>query len=267
MEQSTFSSEALNNQKLFYDSRFQEGYMQDFAGLYEACRLIAIKAILNQIKSSGFNPSTVLDYGCGEGRYLNVLKEFFPEASMSGSDISDKALQIAKGIQPDAQYIPMSDETVNLADKSFDLIISVEVLEHVKDVAKSINEIGRLLKPNGMVIISTPCANKYSIEWLFNRFTGGLQPSVDGYGRFATDEPGHLRRLNDKHLKSLFSNSGVDIYKIYHRAHLFESISPKGRIYKRIPNVAVAFSMLDWYLFKQFPNGSTMIALGKKHSY
>lgn len=264
MEKPSFSTEALNNQKLFYDSRFQEGYMQDFSGLYESCRVIAIKDILHNLKSTGLQPETILDYGCGEGRYLNVLKEFFPTAAISGSDISDKALQIAKGMQPDAQYMPMSDETVNLADNSFDFITSIEVLEHVKDVAKSISEIGRLLKPNGTALISTPCANKYSIEWVFNRFTNGLQPSADGYGRFATDEPGHLRRLNDNHLKSLCAEAGINITKIYHRAHLFESISPKGRIFKRMPSVAIGFSMLDWHLFKHLPNGATMVAIGRK---
>ncbi|HCF28618.1 MAG TPA: hypothetical protein DEV81_15765 [Cyanobacteria bacterium UBA11049] len=115
-----------------------------------------------------------------------------------------------------------------------------------------------------MVIISTPCANKYSLEWCQNRLTGGLQPSFDGYGRFSTDEPAHLRRLNDDHLKSLFSQTGIDIYKIYHRAHLFETIVRKGRTFRLLPFACVWFGMLDWHLFKHFPNGSTMIALGKK---
>jgi 2-polyprenyl-3-methyl-5-hydroxy-6-metoxy-1,4-benzoquinol methylase len=264
MTKQSISEEALNNQKQFYDSRFQAGYMQDFSDLYESCRLLAIKDIFNQVKASGFNPGIALDYGCGEGRYIELLKYFFPETSIYGSDISDKALQLAQTKYPYGKYIPMSDEAVNFADNSFDLVISIEVLEHVRDVAKSIQEISRLLKPQGIAIISTPCANKYSFEWFQNLFAGGFQPSFDNYGRFATDEPGHLRRLNDNHLKSLFSNVGVNVYKIYHRAHLFETLSPKGRLFKRIPQACVAFSMLDWHLFKHFSNGATMIALGRK---
>lgn len=254
---------ALNDQKQFYNSRFQAGYMQDFSDLYESCRLIAVQEIFKQV-SRGFNPTTALDYGCGEGRYIELLNKFFPETSIYGCDISDTALQIAQTKYPSGKYIYMSDETVDLADNSFDLIISIEVLEHVGNVEKSIQEIGRLLKPQGMAIISTPCANKYSFEWFQNRLTGGLQPSFDGYGRFATDEPAHLRRLNDAHLKLLCSQAGIDIYKVYHRAHLFETLVPKGRTFRLLPKVCVGLGMLDWYLFKHFSNGATMIALGKK---
>lgn len=260
----SIDEQALNAQKQFYNSRFEAGYMQDFFDLYESCRLIAMQAILKQVKASGFNPSTALDYGCGEGRYIELLNKFFPETSIYGCDISDTALQIAQTKYPSGKYISMSDETVDYADSSMDLIISIEVLEHVSNVEKSIQEIGRLLKPEGMVIISTPCANKYSFEWLQNRLSGGLQPSFDGYGRFATDEPAHLRRLNDAHLKSLCSQAGIDIYKIYHRAHLFETLVPKGRTFRLMPKICVGLGMLDWYLFKDFSNGSTMIALGKK---
>ena len=264
MTNESIDYEALNDQKQFYNSRFQAGYMQDFSELYESCRLIALKAILNSVKASGFNPSTALDYGCGEGRYIELLTDFFPDASIYGSDISDTALQIAQAKYSSAKYLTMSDETVNFTENYFDLIISIEVLEHVKNVEKSIAEISRLLKPQGMVIISTPCANKYSLEWSQNRLTGGLQPSFDGYGRFSTDEPAHLRRLNDANLKSLFSQAGVDIYKIYHRAHLFETIVPKGRTFRLLPRPCVWFGMLDWHLFKHFPNGASMVALGKK---
>lgn len=264
MTKESIDIEALNDQKQFYNSRFQAGYMQDFSDLYESCRLIAIRDILEQVKASGFSPSTALDYGCGEGRYIELLTEFFPTTSIYGSDISDTALQIAQAKYSSAKYLTMSDESVNFADSSFDLIISIEVLEHVRDVEKSIKEISRLLKPQGMVILSTPCANKYSFEWWQNRLTGGLQPSFDGYGRFSTDEPAHLRRLNDAHLKSLCSQAGIDIYKIYHRAHLFETLVPKGRTFRRMPKACVWLAMLDWHLFKHFSNGATMIALGKK---
>ena len=264
MSEQSYSYEALNNQKEFYDSRFKEGYMQDFSGLFESCRFYAMQDIFQHMKSSGFNPTTILDYGCGEGRYINLLKDFFPTSALHGCDISDEALAIAKNIYSSAQYTTMTDETVNLPDNSFDLIISIEVLEHVGDVARSVREISRLLKPQGITILSTPCANKFSFEWCQNRLIGGLQPSFDGYGRFKTDEPGHLRRLSDRHLKSLCSDVGIEVYKIYHRAHLFETLAPKGRLFKRIPQVCVGFGMLDWYLFKNLPNGSTMIALGKK---
>ena len=256
--------DVLNDQKQFYNDRFREGYMKDFAGVFEASRLYTFKEILNNMKAEGFNPVDILDYGCGEGRYIGILKEFFPESFIYGSDISDMGLSIAKKHYSFAQYISMSDEVVNFIDKSFDLIICIEVLEHVKDVKKSIKEIGRLLRHNGTVIITTPCSNKYSFEWAFNKLTKGLQQSFDGYNRFATDEPAHLRRLNDNDIIALFSKNDIDIYKIYHRAHFFTTLMMWKPMVILPESVRVWIGLIDWHLFKNFPNGATMVATGKK---
>lgn len=257
-------SDALDDQKQFYDNRFQEGYLKNFAGVFEASRLYTIRKILCNVKNEGFNPTNILDYGCGEGRYISILKEFFPESLIYGSDISDVGLSIAKENHPFVQCISMSDEAVNFADESFDLIVCVEVLEHVKNVKKSATEIGRLLKPNGIVIITTPCSNKYSFEWVINKLTNGLQRSFDGYCRFATDEPAHLRRLSDKDVIWLFYKSDIDIHKIYHRAHFFTTIM-MWRYMSILPeSIRVWIGLIDWHLFKNFSNGATMVAIGRK---
>lgn len=251
----------IGNQKQFYDMRYSKGYMKDFSDLYESCRLLTIKEMLNDLN---FNPFSILDYGCGEGRYLKVWKEFFPNAYIYGSDISDIGLKIAEKNFPYVEYISMSNENIKIDDKSIDMICSIEVLEHVRDVKKTISEFGRVLKPNGMFIITTPCANKYSLEWLINKVTGGLQKSFDGYCRFASDEPGHLRRLNSDEVKSLFSSHGMTIKKLYYRAHFFTTIMAFLPM-KILPvQIRVKISMLDWYLFKKYPNGATMIVIGQK---
>ena len=57
-------------------------------------------------------------------------------------------------------------------------------------------------------MLTTPCANPGSLEWVLNRRRGGLQRTADGYGRFATDEPGHLRRLTSRDLRVLLRAPG-----------------------------------------------------------
>ena len=49
--------------------------MQDFEGLFEAQRVYTIRKVLSRLRSDGFQPNAVLDYGCGEGRYISVLKD------------------------------------------------------------------------------------------------------------------------------------------------------------------------------------------------
>jgi len=260
------AGKALSDPKGFYDARYTAGYMTDFSDLFEACRVITVRQALGWLKAEGLTPRKVFDYGCGEGRYFGVLGEAFPEAELYGCDISERGIEIASEHHPSATLRVMADESIPFAE-TFDLVISVEVLEHVQDVHKAVAEISRVLAPNGRLLVTTPCANRYSLEWFQNRLRGGPEPSHDGFGRFATDEPGHLRRLTDRHLTELFARHGVRIDKIYHRAHGFTTLAhrlPRRSARPRWERARLQLAMLDWHLFKHLANGATMLALGHK---
>jgi SAM-dependent methyltransferase len=246
-----------------YDERYQHGYMQDFSDLYEACRVVTVRETLARLPGE---PRRVLDYGCGQGRYLDLLRERFPSASLVGSDISRVALDIARTRHPDAEYLPMDDERVPEDDGAFDLVLSVEVLEHVADVDLATREFGRLLAPGGFLVVTTPCANPGSLEWFLNRSSGGLQTSVDGFGRFATDEPGHLRRLASRDLRVLLARAGLVVDRVDFRAHLFTTLMARlpHRIARRVRPAAVAVALLDWRLMRRLPNGATMLVIAHR---
>lgn len=261
------AGKALSDPKEFYDARYNAGYMTDFSDLFEACRVITVRQVIGWLKAEGLSPRKVFDYGCGEGRYFDVLGEEFPQAKLFGCDISQRGIEIASELHPGATLRVMEDETIPF-DERFDLAISVEVLEHVQDVRKAVAEISRVLAPGGRLLVTTPCANRYSLEWFQNRLRGGLEPSHDGFGRFATDEPGHLRRLTDRHLVELFARHDVRIEKIYHRAHGFTTLAHHLRRQRRpgLERARLQLAMIDWKLFKHLPNGATMLALGRKLS-
>lgn len=246
-----------------YDQRYERGYMQDFSDLYEACRVVTVRETLARLPDE---PRRVLDYGCGQGRYLDLLRERFPIASLVGSDISRVALDIARRRHPEAEYLLMNDERVSEDDGAFDLILSVEVLEHVADVDIATREFGRLLAPGGILVVTTPCANPGSLEWFLNRRSGGLQTSADGFGRFATDEPGHLRRLTSRDLRVLLARAGVVVDRVDFRAQLFTTLMARlpQRIEPRVRPVAVAVALLDWRLMRRLPNGATMLVVAHR---
>ena len=123
-----------------------------------------------------------------------------------------------------------------------------------------------MLGAAGTLLLTTPCANRYSLEWVINRVRGGLEPSFDGFGRFATDEPAHLRRLNDVQLREVFAPYGVAFSRILHRSHFFTTLVER---FGRRPGVLpkswkVQAAMLDWHLLRMLPNGATIVALGHK---
>ncbi len=245
----------------FYDNRFQLGYQGAILESgYDACVLAALRwALRSDLALAG----AVLDYGCGQGRYLPVLTEMLPQADVIGADISPVALELARARCPAAPL--MLAESLGLpgvSPSSFDLIVMVDVIEHVADAEATVSEIHRLLRPGGRAVITTPCANPGSIGWLYSRIAGGFEPTPDGISRFVTDEPGHLRRLSSARARDLLGAEGLDVERIRWWGHL---IVPLMDRLERLPRAARRqLGLLDWRLFRRLPNGGAMILVVHK---
>jgi len=108
----------------------------------------------------------VLEIGCGRGFYLKTLKTIWPKLQVTGVDISQKYLDIAKGYLGDLNIrVVRGDATkLSFADNSFDRIIATEILEHIPDDQKAISEMYRVLKPGGIVMVTVPNKN-YPFLW------------------------------------------------------------------------------------------------------
>ena len=92
----TADEQARTAQRAFYDARYMRGYMSDFSDFYEALRVRTVKAVLERFQP----PAFALDYGCGEGRYLELLAQLYPQTALFGSDVSTVGLGIAKERNP-----------------------------------------------------------------------------------------------------------------------------------------------------------------------
>jgi ubiquinone/menaquinone biosynthesis C-methylase UbiE len=246
-----------------YDQRYRQGYMADFGDLYEACRLVAIRQTLHSRRLFPVKPNIAVDIACGQGRYSPVIKEAFPTCQIVGIDISSIALELAIKRFPEDRFIAAACESLPLADDAVDMVFSIETLEHVSDVRATIQEWGRVLKPGGRILFTTPCANKFSLEWFMMYFTGGLQPTEDGIGRFRRDEPAHLRRLSSRHIKEFFAEVGLQVIYSRFRTHFFTTVA-HDFLFRRFPRFAYRIASLDWRLLRKFPNGASMLVVGEK---
>jgi len=115
-----------------YNSLYQEEQLK---------KLNIIKEILTLKKSY-----KLLDVGCGTG----ISTYFFQDnCKVIGIDPCKELISKGKGdlIQASAESIPFSDHY-------FDIIISVTAIHNFKDIKKSLQEIKRVLKPNGQLVIS-----------------------------------------------------------------------------------------------------------------
>jgi SAM-dependent methyltransferase len=114
---------------------------------------------------------SMLDAGCGDGRYLAAVGTTgHVPGRLVGSDISERILETARataaahGVQP--ELVRANLEALPFADASFELVLSVQVIEHLLDPAAGLRELARVLRPGGTLLLSTDNA--------LNRITQGL---------------------------------------------------------------------------------------------
>lgn len=99
--------------------------------------------------------SKVLDYGCGNGRLLELIKVPFDD--YLGVDISAKLLEHARSKYPGYKYLHIPNESkLPIEDGAIDCIYSIAVFHHLnpKMAIAALEEIRRVLKPDGTVIIT-----------------------------------------------------------------------------------------------------------------
>ncbi len=97
----------------------------------------------------------VLDFGCGDGRLLVALGHRATERH--GVDVRCDRFPDIREAQPDLQLEEIGlDGVTKYPDDYFDTITIVEVIEHVGDERRTLHELGRILKPGGKLLLTTP---------------------------------------------------------------------------------------------------------------
>jgi cyclopropane fatty-acyl-phospholipid synthase-like methyltransferase len=152
--------------------------------------LLRKSCVLKLLKD--IHPRKVLDVGCGAGDMVHTLAD--RGAQVLGIDFSNEAIrhcqQLWKG-----EGVRFENTAIENIHEQFDLIVFMEVLEHIEDDAKALEEIHRLLNQKGYLILSVP-AHK-------DRFG----PS-DHY-------VGHFRRYDKNELLTLLEQGGFQVEVIW----------------------------------------------------
>jgi 2-polyprenyl-3-methyl-5-hydroxy-6-metoxy-1,4-benzoquinol methylase len=101
-----------------------------------------------------------LDAGCGDGRYLAALAAIGPlPARVVGVDIADTILATARrstaaaGMDP--ELVRGNLERLPFGEAEFDLVVSIQVIEHLLDPAAGARELARVLRPGATLLLST----------------------------------------------------------------------------------------------------------------
>jgi len=174
------------------------------------------------------NISSLLDIGCGNGQLLKFLLQQLEIPNLFGIDISLTALKIAKNMAPNAIFLYASADKLPFEDKSFDIIIASEVLEHLpyKVYEQTLKEISRVSKK--YILITVPNNEDLKRTYIRCPYCGCI------FSRCR-----HLRSFNEDILKVLFKN-----YQF--KVKILREIGPITRLYpKIILKIAIKLKILS----------------------
>lgn len=228
-------------------------------------RLRMIQAILDEYLPFEPKPGRVLDMGCGTGLMLKTLEDWKPV----GADFSGLALQfchsrgLKNNVRADVIHLPFKDN-------SLDLILALDLIEHVEHDDLLIKEFNRVLRPGGCLMATVP-AHPYL--WSdhdialhhFRRYTyksfgnllklGGLKPIKYTYGIcFLHPIIVVFRTLQKLWQKSL----GINRKKLP-KAHLIPMPVPLNAFF-------IGLLKIEAQLLRKFnlPQGTSLVTLARK---
>jgi len=101
-----------------------------------------------------YNPSSILDMGCGDGIFINAVKKEFPNISITGIDISPRRINGLKKRFPRDNFF-IEDVCDTKLKQQFDFVHSSQVIEHVENDKEMTREMERLLKNEGLLFCSS----------------------------------------------------------------------------------------------------------------
>jgi ubiquinone/menaquinone biosynthesis C-methylase UbiE len=136
---------------------------KSFAGLYIKKHKKILRKLgyyyARKLKDAGFCEGKIIDVGCGFGEMCMVLAEEFPDCEAVGVDLSVPLLDYARAnitdesIKNRVKFEMGNVEKMSFENDSFDVVFNVNMVHWVNDATSMLNEIERILKPQGYLFI------------------------------------------------------------------------------------------------------------------
>ena len=167
----------MQNNALEKYEEWHRNYNINFVGQDELKLMIWHKTVLQHLWEYNITGKKILDVGCGNGDFANYLALNY-NADITAVDFSTESIKIAnlkkeKFKAATNTFMVADAKALPFADGVFDYAVSCECLEHVPDPQKMIDELYRVVKKNGVVILTTEnYSNAYAYYIAFLKLAG-----------------------------------------------------------------------------------------------
>jgi trans-aconitate methyltransferase len=153
---------------------------------------------------------TVMDVGCGTGVTSKWIKERFPSVCIVGLEVNPIVADAARRVIGEVINTDIERDDVAIAkyDEQIDVLLLMDVLEHLQDPWNCLSRLRNLLSPSGIVIASIPNVRNFKVTLPLV-----LKGQWQYQGAGILDRT-HLRFFTRSSIKHLFAHAGYAITSI-----------------------------------------------------
>src|SRR3990167_8039433 len=143
----------------------------------------------------------VLDIGCADGTTTAQIDHLLPKAQITGLDYYKEAIVFARKANPKIEFVLGDAHRLPFGNKSFDAVTIIETLEHLKNPQGVLEEIHRVLKKNGNLVIGQDTDSAlFKLIWFFwTRWKGSVWTNS------------HISCMRPKKLLALVKKAGFKV--------------------------------------------------------
>lgn len=164
---------------------------------------------------------SVVDVGCGYGW---LLDNFASAKTLSGSDISEHAISMASRRHPDRDYRQADLLDGPPFEGTFDVILAVNLIEHLTDPRSGVESITALCKPGSVVLVHLPVVDNALGAWI--------------YSKTYANDPTHIYRPTGREVRGFFEQAGFATLRESYLPHRLPKITRHLRLH---PSYLAAF--------------------------
>ena len=161
----------------------------------------------------------VLDVGCGDGFFTAQILQRFNLKNVYGLDISSKAVDLARLKHPEIKFRQSALNHIPEETSSVDSVTMIEVIEHLVDIEGTLKELFRVMKPGGILLITTTDFN-----WLKQVII-----AMFFFEKYFYPTNPHIRFFKKSTLADILSKNGFSIIKYAWNGDYIK-IMPKGQM-------------------------------------
>jgi 2-polyprenyl-3-methyl-5-hydroxy-6-metoxy-1,4-benzoquinol methylase len=202
-------------------------------------------------------PGRALEVGFGAGVYLRTLASHYE--NVYATDLNDYQVAYVRARLADLENVRLLVDDITdtrLPQRSFDLVLCSEVLEHISNPRRAIEGIRRVIAPGGLLLVSTP--QRHSLMELACRlaFMPGIIELVRRIYAEPVLETGHISLMTDREMRDVLECAGFHIRQQF-KSGLYlplvaEFAGAAGMRFERWLERRLRQGPLSWMLWTQY---------------